>query len=205
MMDIMHSDWAGLVRPLPPSLFLSLPLLCLFNWLVVLCININIVIGTNSKIAIYHRHLPSSSLSSHTHKKTYMGMRYGKYVYVHIQYIDFVRIVPGCQSWCSKWMMKMIKSNIIQVQADPFPLSYIATCAVHYILTQPYFKGVILIVFITMLHTYQNFNVPNYFSRRALGDNGELLQAFSFWLSRVSIRAHNSQVVMIMIRKMVKL
>ena len=72
------------------------------------------------------------------------------------------------------------KANIIQVQADPFPLSYIATCAVHYILTQPYFKGVILIVFITMLHTYQNFNVPNYFSRRALGDNGELLQAFSF-------------------------
>ena len=74
-------------------------------------------------------------------------MRYGKYVYVHIQYIDFVRIVPVCQSWCSKWMMKMIKSNIIQVQADTFPLSYIATCAVHYILTQPYFKGVILIVF----------------------------------------------------------
>ena len=128
-------------------------------------------------------------------------MRYGKYVYVHIQYIDFVRIVPGCQSWCSKWMMKILKLNIIQVQADTFPLYYIATCAVHYILTQPYFKGVILIFF---LHTYQSFTVPNYFSRRALGDNGELLQAFSFWLSRVSIRAHNSQVVMIMIRKMVK-
>ena len=127
-------------------------------------------------------------------------MRYGKYVYVHIQYIDFVRIVPGCQSW---WMMKLIKSNIIQVQADPFPLSYIATCAVHYILTQPYFKGVILIVFITMLHTYQNFNVPNYFSRRALSDNGELVQAFSIWLSRISIRAHNSQVTIIMIAIMV--
>jgi len=27
------------------------------------------------------------------------------------------------------------------VQADPFPLSYIATCAIHYILTQPYFKA----------------------------------------------------------------
>ena len=153
-MDIMHSDWAELVSPSPHFLFLSLPLLCPFNWLVVLCINVNIVIGTNSKIAIYQRHLPSSSLSSPTHKKNiYMGMRYGKYVYVHIQYIDFVRIVPGCQSWCSKWMMKMIKSNIIQVQADPFPLSYIATCAIHYILTQPYFKGDFLIFF-TMLHTY---------------------------------------------------
>ena len=166
-MDIMHSDWAELVRPLPPSLFLSLPLLCLFNWLVVLCININIVIGTNSKIAIYHRHLPSSSLSSPTHKKNiYMGMRYGKYVYVHIQYIDFVRIVPGCQSWCSKWMMKMIKSNIIQVQADPFPLSYIATCAVHYILTQPYFKGVILIFF-TMSHAYQSFYCTKLFQPKS--------------------------------------
>ena len=64
-------------------------------------------------------------------------------------------------------MMKMIKSDIIQVQADPFPLSYIATCAVHYILTQPYFKGVILSVFITMLHTYQSFYCTKLFQPKS--------------------------------------
>ena len=38
----------------------------------------------------------------------------------------------------------------IQVQADPFPLSYVAACTGHYILTQPYFKGVI---FVNFYHT----------------------------------------------------
>ena len=70
-MAIIYSDWVELVRPLPPSLFLSLPLLCLFNWLVVVCITTNVILDTTGNIAIYHAIIVT--LSSPTNEN-------GKYV-----------------------------------------------------------------------------------------------------------------------------